>query len=51
MDIIIAFLVGGIIGAVAGIFVYRNNTKTIGKVADGIDVIYDKVEDLVDKED
>lgn len=38
---IVSIIVAAVIGAVAGVFVYRNNTKTIGKIADGIDDIVD----------
>ena len=38
---IISVTISAALGAVAGIFVYRNNTKTIGKIADGIDDIVD----------
>lgn len=38
---IVVALVSAVVGFIAGIFVYRNNKKTIGKIADGIDDIAD----------
>ena len=49
MDVIIAFLAGAIVGAVVMLFVYRNNKKDIGPVADKVDGLYDKVEDMAEK--
>lgn len=39
IQIIIAFVVGGVVGFIISVFVYRNNAKSIGKVADKIDEI------------
>lgn len=41
--LIIAILVTAIVTAVATVFVYRNNVKTIGNLADKIDGIHDIV--------
>jgi len=38
---IILIVIASVIGAVVGIFVYRNNTRTIGNVADKADAIKD----------
>lgn len=40
---IISIVIASVIGAVIGIFVYRNNVKTIGKVADKADAINDVI--------
>lgn len=37
MEFIYGLLAGAAIGGVVAIFVYRNNKKTIGKIADKID--------------
>lgn len=47
---IISHAVVGVIGAVIGIFVYRNNIKPISKVADKVDEVWDKVEEKIDKD-
>lgn len=46
---IVSHAVVGIIGAVIGIFVYRNNTKPIRKVADKVDKVWDDVEEKIEK--
>lgn len=43
--LIISILVTAIITAVATIFVYRNNTRKIGKVADKIDKVHDVIKE------
>ena len=43
MGTIFTLIIGGVIGAVVGIFVYRNNEKKLDKIADKIDVLYDKI--------
>jgi len=37
MDFFYGLLIGAAIGGVVAIFVYRNNKKTIGKLADKVD--------------
>jgi len=49
MEIVITFLIGSVVGFVAGVFVYRNNEKKISEVADKVDGIADKVEKRLDK--
>ena len=44
LTVVITHLAVGVIGAVVGIFVYRNNTKAIGAVADKVDAIYDSLD-------
>ena len=46
MDVVLGVLSGAIIGAVVMVFVYRNNAKLIGKYADRVDEVYDKLEEL-----
>ena len=46
---ILSHAVVGIIGAIIGIFVYRNNTKPISDVADKVDKVWDDVEEKLDK--
>jgi uncharacterized membrane-anchored protein YhcB (DUF1043 family) len=43
------FLIGLVIGAVVGIFVYRNNQNKISKVADKVDTVVDKVKEVTKK--
>ena len=38
---IISVIIAAILGGVASVFVYRNNTKSIDKVADKIDNVHD----------
>ena len=49
MDIILAFISGLVIGGIAMLFVYRNNKKDISPIADKVDNLYDKVEELTNK--
>lgn len=37
-------IIGVVIGFIIGIFVYRNNQVKLGKLADKVDDIYDKIE-------
>lgn len=43
MNFLTGLLIGAVVGAVAGIFIYRNNTKAISKVADKVDTVADVV--------
>lgn len=46
-DFITGLAVGGGIGIIAGIFIYRNNKVKLSKYADKVDELYDKLEDTV----
>lgn len=43
--LIIAILITAVVTATATVFIYRNNVRTIGKVADKVDGIYDIVKE------
>jgi hypothetical protein len=43
--LIISIIITAIVSAVATIFVYRNNTRKIGDVADKIDGIHDIIKE------
>ena len=47
MNVVLGFLIGGIVGAVVGIFVYRNNEKKISKIYDKVDDIHGKLEHIL----
>lgn len=47
--LIISNVITAVIVTVVAVFVYRNNIKKFGKIADDIDVIYDKVEGVFKK--
>ena len=49
MSAVLYIILAGVAGFVAGVFVYRNNAKDFGPIADKIDNLYDKVEDLAEK--
>lgn len=40
--LITSIIISAVAGFIVGIAVYRKNTNTIGKIADGIDEIVDK---------
>lgn len=42
---IITIIAVAIVSSVATVFIYRNNVRTIGKVADKVDGMYDKVKE------
>lgn len=41
----IGYVVVGAVCFVAAIFVYRNNTKKMGELADKVDELHDKIKD------
>jgi phosphotransferase system glucose/maltose/N-acetylglucosamine-specific IIC component len=45
ITILITILITAIVTAVTTVFVYRNNVKTIGRVADKVDGIHDIVKE------
>jgi gas vesicle protein len=49
LELLIGAVFGAVVGFVTGVFVYRNNSKDISPIADKVDVIYDKVEELAEK--
>lgn len=49
MTPVIIAVVSAIVGFVAGVFVYRNNTKEISKIADKVDELYDKIEAKIEE--
>ena len=44
MSFIYGLILGGLIGGVAAIFIYRNNQKKISKYADKIDYLVEELE-------
>lgn len=42
-------LIGLVVGFLAGVFVYRNNTKKLAAIADKVDLVYDKVESKIEE--
>lgn len=49
MSEFVAFIVGAIVSAVATVFIYRNNVKDIGPLADKVDKLYDDLEKKIEE--
>jgi hypothetical protein len=49
MEILIAFSLGAVIGAIVGIAVYRNNQARLDPIGDKADEIADKIAKKLDK--
>jgi hypothetical protein len=45
---ILTIVISAVVGFVAGVFVYRNNTKLFGQYADQVDAKYDALEAKLD---
>lgn len=43
MDLVYGLLIGGVVGFIVAVFVYRNNAKQISKVADKVDQLVEVV--------
>lgn len=41
--------IGVVIGAIAAVFIYRNNKTEVSKYADKADELYNKVEEAIEK--
>ncbi len=44
---ILSYVAVAAIGAIVGIFFYRNNTKQVSKIADKADKVWDDVEEKI----
>jgi tetrahydromethanopterin S-methyltransferase subunit C len=45
---IVTHVIAAVIGAVVGIFFYRNNTKDVSKIADKVDKVWDDAKEKLD---